>query len=152
MISFRRMLGQACQRAICGLVELISRTPKLRAVFYRCVLRGLVWPVKSLADNCRAHYWKVHFRALGEGATISENVKIQKAGNISIGRETRINNRTILNGRGGITIGDYVLVGFESMILTSNHNYQDLDTPIRYQGSTSKPVVIGNEIEHMVLL
>ena len=83
---------------------------------------------------------------LGEGSRISEFVKVLKEENISIGAGTAINNRTIFAGRGGITIGDNVLVGYETIIMTSTWNFQDPDVPIKLQGITTKPVVIGNDV------
>ena len=83
---------------------------------------------------------------LGEGSRISELVKVLKEENISIGDGTAINNRTILSGRGGITIGDNVLVGYETIIMTSTWNFQDPEVPVKLQGMTTKPVVIGNDV------
>jgi len=51
-----------------------------------------------------------------------------------------------LDGYGGLTIGDDVLVGFERIIITHTHNHQDVDKPIRLQGFFTKPVHIGNDV------
>lgn len=128
------------------LVDRISRTPKLRVLLYHLLLFWLEWPVKEIADQCRVIYWRAQMKHLGEGSRIAENVKILKEENISIGAGTSINNRTILAARAGITIGDNVLVGFETIIMTSTWNFQDPDVPIKLQGMTAKPVVIGNDV------
>ena len=133
-------------RIVYAFVERISHIPKLHVLLYRLILSWLAWPVKGIADQCRVLYWRAQMKHLGEGSRISEHVKVLKKKNISIGAGTAINNRTILAGRGGITIGDNVLVGYETIILTSTWNYQDPDVPIKLQGMTTKPVVIGNDV------
>jgi maltose O-acetyltransferase len=85
-------------------------------------------------------------KSVGECSRISHQVKIRAASGISIGKNTHITNRVILDGRGGLTIGDDVLIGYESIIMTATHNYQEPHTPIRLQGSSRKPVVIGNDV------
>lgn len=126
-------------------VEIIAHIPKLRVVLYRWFLS---WPdsPKPLTSDLRAAYWRVFMKALGSSSKISHQVKIMAPSNISIGKDTHVTNKVILDGRGGLTIGDDVLIGYESIIMTSTHNYQNPDTPIRLQGSYRKPVVIGNDV------
>ena len=133
-------------RIIYSLVDLISRIPKIRVLLYHFILHWLAWPVKGIADRCRARYWRVHFKDFGEGTTISELVKISDAGRISVGKASVIANRTNLEGQGGITIGDFVLLGFESIILTTGREYRDPKVPIKFQQVEEKPVVIGNDV------
>jgi maltose O-acetyltransferase len=127
------------------LVETIAHIPKLHTILYRCFLSWPDWP-KPLTSQLRAAYWRVFMKSLGKGSRISHKVKVLSAPNISIGDEVHITNNVILDGRGGITIGDDVLVGYESIIMTSMRNYRDPDVPVRLQGSTRKPVVIGRDV------
>ncbi|MBN2549568.1 MAG: acyltransferase [Anaerolineales bacterium] len=85
-------------------------------------------------------------KSLGRGSRISHWVKIRGADSISIGENSHITNRCILDGRGGLTIGDNVLVGYESIVITNTHNFENPDIPIRLQGSYRKPIVIGNDV------
>ena len=48
--------------------------------------------------------------------------------------------------RGPLKIGRDVLMGPECVILTTNHNFSKRESPIRLQGSTSKPVLIGDDV------
>lgn len=146
MVKSNNNLNKFHHRIIYSLVRWLSRTPKIRVLLYRFILYWLSWPVKGIADQCRVLYWRAQMKHLGEGSRISELVKVLKEENISIGDGTAINNRTILSGRGGITIGDNVLVGYETIIMTSTWNFQDPDVPIKLQGITTKPVVIGNDV------
>ena len=139
-------LNRIHHRIIYSMVDWMSRTPKIRGLLYNLVLSWLAWPVKEIADQCRARYWKAHFVSFGDGSKISEYVKISHPYRISLGKESHVTNRSNLDGRGGITIGDYVLIGFESIILTTMHVYRDPSLPIKLQGVEQKPVVIGNDV------
>lgn len=129
-------------RLFIPLVTLIAHIPSMRRVLYHILLD---YPWRPL-EELRWHYWKPQMKALGELTRISHSVKITYAGRISIGKDCHITNRNILNGDGGITIGDYFLMGYEGIILTSMHNYADLTIPIKKQGSTKGPVIIGNDV------
>lgn len=50
-----------------------------------------------------------------------------------------------MDGRGGIEIGDFSLIGFDSVLLTSTHVYSSREIPIAKQGMYSKPVKIGKD-------
>lgn len=73
-------------------------------------------------------------------------VKIQGSPNISIGKNTHVTNKCLLDGRGGLSIGDDVLIGYETIIMSTMHNYEDPNKLIRLQGSRYEPVVIGNDV------
>jgi maltose O-acetyltransferase len=126
-------------------IKLISHIPKVRGVFYTLFLFWPDWP-KPLTSELRAIYWRTQFKYLGENSRISHKVKVQNAENITLGRDTHITNNVILNGIGGIEIGNDVLVGYETIIMTSGRKFSSLDIPIRKQGSELKKVVIGNDV------
>lgn len=63
---------------------------------------------------------------------------------ICIGNNTGINARAFLGGQGGITIGDFVIIGPDVKIFSENHNFSDLNIPFKYQGETRKGVIIEN--------
>lgn len=133
------------QRLLERLVGIIARIPTLRWIFYSLCLSWPDWP-KPHISYLRAAYWRTFMKQLGEGSRISNEVKITRPANISIGRDTHITNKVNLDGRGGLTIGNDVLVGFESIIITSTHNYANPNVLIRKQGFYTKPVVIGNDV------
>ncbi len=65
---------------------------------------------------------------------------------ISAGKSVSINTGAILDGRGGITIGDYVMVGPNVCIASSNHHYQDHTVPMSLQGHYMEPVAIKSDV------
>jgi acetyltransferase-like isoleucine patch superfamily enzyme len=68
-------------------------------------------------------------------------------GSISIGKYCSINYNTIIYGHGkGTTIGDYVFIAANCVVIPSNHNFNDVTKPIYFQGENSKGITIGNDV------
>jgi len=65
---------------------------------------------------------------------------------ISIGRNTSINEYVVINGAAGVEIGDDVLIGHRTSIVSDTHGFEGLDTKIYLQPKPKLPVKIGNNI------
>lgn len=76
---------------------------------------------------------------------ISTNVRLLSPTGITIGNNVGVARDVTLDGRGGIEIGNFTLIGFESVLLTSTHNYSNREIPIVKQGMYSKPIKIGKD-------
>ena len=70
-------------------------------------------------------------RELGESLEIGENVGIAANAFIAV--------------RGKVKIGDNTIFGPNVSIHAENHNFEDLNTPIRLQGATRKGIEIGKD-------
>jgi len=127
------------------LTAMVGRTPCVRDVVYVTLLRGERYP-EWLFRKMRAGFWRARMRTLGHGSRISHNVKVLAPERVAIGRNTGITNNCVLDGVGGLEIGDDVLLGFQSIVLSSTHRYQDPATPIRTQGYDTNAVKIGNDV------
>lgn len=77
--------------------------------------------------------------------------------NVNIERNATFSTKCSLGNNSGIgqnayigitvTIGDDVMMGSDCLILTRNHNFEDVSIPIRLQGyGEEKPVNIGNDV------
>lgn len=80
-------------------------------------------------------------RSLGEG--------------ISIGSGSSVGAFNVIHGGGGVRIGQDVLLGPFVAIYSENHQYHDLDIPIRLQGHMRSSVDIGRDVwigAHAVVL
>ena len=87
---------------------------------------------------------------IGEGFSIGRNSIIECTGVIRelgekliIGRNVGIAANAFISMRGPVEIGDDTIFGPNVAIHAENHNYCDLDKPIRLQGATRKGVKIG---------
>ena len=66
-------------------------------------------------------------------------------GSIELGERVGVGPYTILNGQGGLTVGDRTMFASHCMVTSSTHNF-DAVGPIRGQGETCKGVAIGSDV------
>lgn len=104
-----------------------------------------------IEDNVYMNAFSEKGIELGNNVTVSRDsilicsgVIRRKGIGIKIGNNTGINSRTFLGGQGGITIGDYVIIGPDVKIFSENHIFDKKDIPIKYQGEGRIGVKIGN--------
>jgi acetyltransferase-like isoleucine patch superfamily enzyme len=85
---------------------------------------------------------------IGENTTIGSFTKIKASdGLLKIGKNVSISEGCdISSGEKGITIGDDCMLGPHVNIIGNNYRYDNLEVPIREQGTTSKGVVIKSNV------
>lgn len=83
---------------------------------------------------------------------VGANCKIRKhatilpsGGHVNIGSGGLVNLFSILQGQGGLEIGDNVLIGPQTTIVSCNHKFEKRDVPVKSQGFSEEGVVIGND-------
>jgi maltose O-acetyltransferase len=115
----------------------------LTAFMYDHVLRNSFSPRGARWRNAVV---RRHFKEFGAGSGVGHSCRLLSVHNICVGRNTFLANSSVFDGRGSLTIGDDCLIGFGSIILTSTHNSDRLDIPIRSQGMFEAPVVIEDDV------
>jgi acetyltransferase-like isoleucine patch superfamily enzyme len=75
-----------------------------------------------------------------------EGVYIRNINKLAVGHNVYFGVNSFVQAAGGVSIGDYVLVGPGTKIWSANHRYDDLDKPIIEQGYDFKKVTIGNNV------
>ena len=76
---------------------------------------------------------------LGDESVIRAGAMLlPSSGSISIGNKTSINQYTVINGQGGVTIGNSVMVAAFVAMFAANHNFDDPVLPILEQGTGTK--------------
>lgn len=86
--------------------------------------------MRLFVDECGKH---VHVKS---NADISPRIKI--------GDRSELGCNCLIYG--GVTIGKNVLMGPDVKIITRNHNFSDLNTPIQEQGDFESPVLIEDDV------
>jgi acetyltransferase-like isoleucine patch superfamily enzyme len=74
---------------------------------------------------------------------------------LTIKQKTYIGRNTYLGVFQPITIGESVLIGAYSYLISANHRYERRDIPIREQGFTGAPILIEDDVwvgTHVVIL
>ena len=80
---------------------------------------------------------------LGKNVDILDYVIIKTGTNkVNIGNNTQINPFTVIYGGSGVEIGDNVMIAPHVMIAAGNHNFRNIDIPMRFAGSFSKGKII----------
>jgi acetyltransferase-like isoleucine patch superfamily enzyme len=87
--------------------------------------------------------YKPFFKHIASIPYIYPGVRFVYMKNISLGRGVLINSYTYVYGKGGIEIGDKVLISPHCSLVAGNHN-TSLDQPIIEQPSKFEKIVIGD--------
>lgn len=91
--------------------------------------------------------YKFTFNKIGKKCLIYQNVVITHGYKINAGDYLAINCGSHLDGRGGLEIGDYVLIGPNVFIGSSNHVINStVDNPRIFLGHVPKETVIGANV------
>ncbi|WP_204102361.1 MULTISPECIES: acyltransferase [Spirulina sp. CCY15215] len=84
---------------------------------------------------------------IGDRTNVGISVIIKcYGGNIKIGNDCSINPFCVLYGQGGLTIGNCVRISPHTVIVPSNHKFDDPDIPIFKQGLTKKGITIEDDV------
>lgn len=84
---------------------------------------------------------------IGRGATISSFSKVKANGPMDIGENVSVGTSCFISSdSGGVSIGDYCMVGANACIIGNNYEYDKLDVPICLQKKTSKGIIIGENV------
>lgn len=84
---------------------------------------------------------RIFMKRFGKGSAIYRNVDIRTPKNITIGDFTIINKHCIIDGRGGLVIGNNVDIAQDVSIWTEQHDYNSDDYI-----SVCKPVIIEDYV------
>jgi len=115
-------------------------TPALVATIYYFIKHRAIVSRKAEVDVASSTAW-------GAGCVVSAFTKIKITGRFTMGRRVQIATGCFIGaGKGGLTLGDDVLISSNCTITTSNYLFDRLDLPLAMQGSTSKGVRIGHRV------
>jgi acetyltransferase-like isoleucine patch superfamily enzyme len=95
--------------------------------------------LNSRSDNSKVYLQSGVCLERGVDISCSQNTRIE------IGEKTFVNSYVCITGPGSIKIGKYCLIGPQSTIIASSHNFADPTRKIRDQGGISKGIVIGDD-------
>lgn len=120
---------------------------RLRAFLYKVLSKNIrigartsIHPSASIAaDGGRI--------VIGKRCRIHKGVIISTyGGSIVLGDDVSLNPYTIVYGHGGVVIGDKTRIAAHSVIIPSEHNFQEKGRSIGSQGSTQQGITIGTDV------
>ncbi|MDQ9022756.1 acyltransferase [Acinetobacter sichuanensis] len=84
---------------------------------------------------------------IGNNVFIGESVYIKcYGGQIKIGHDVSINSKSFLNGAGGLSIGSNTRIGTQSIMISSNHIFENETALIKDQGTSREGISIGEDV------
>jgi acetyltransferase-like isoleucine patch superfamily enzyme len=117
------------------LVQQVARIMHLR---YGDALRGEAFKWTRLTEANRVQRLKAQLAAYGEDVIIREGVHIIAPEKVRIGHHVGIGYNVMLNGRGGITLENFVLLGDNNVLATSSHPIEG----VHFHNFWEKPITI----------
>lgn len=104
-------------------------------------------PRLRLFNFIKATYLSIFFKAkIGNRVVFYPGIWIFSGRNLVLGDDVDLAKGALLTTDGGLIIGDRVLVGYNTHILTSNHHIPMLPDKIFYSGHIKKTVNIKNDV------
>lgn len=88
--------------------------------------------------NCCEH--------LGDNVSIKAGVYLLNCKKLRIGNNVSIHPMCYIDAAGGVSIENEVSIAHNCSILSANHQWSDLDTPIKYNKEALASVVIKNDV------
>ena len=90
--------------------------------------------LKTIAKKC------------GDNVSIHPNAYIFNPQNLSVGDNVSIHPLCYIESLGEVEIGNDVSIAHGVTIMSTNHNYNQLEVPINNQGITKEKVIIKNNV------
>ena len=119
---------------------------KLGAVLYYLVARNLPASTSGIQigqRGIRAFCGKLMLKYCGKNVNIEKGALFSSK--TSLGDYSGIGINARINGE--CTIGDYVMMGTDVVVVTHNHEFSRTDIPMMHQGfEKERQVVIGNDV------
>jgi acetyltransferase-like isoleucine patch superfamily enzyme len=81
---------------------------------------------------------------VGRNVRVGPGVRLIAPQGLVLGDRVRIARGACIDARAGVEIGANTMIGFESVILSETHRFDDPDRPPRDQGMEGRPITIGS--------
>jgi len=90
--------------------------------------------------------YKLLFKKIKSFPLIYAGVYFTHSYGIKIGSGFSINSGCVIDGRGKITIGDNVMIGPNTVIVSSSHQFEEVNKPMNSYDHTFDPVIIKDNV------
>jgi len=100
----------------------------------------------SIRDNAELECINGTIEIGNDSFILQDSKLLCYGGTIKLGNNVSVNPFCILYGHGGLTIGNDVRIANSTIIIPSNHNFNQKEVPIWHQGETSKGIVIEDDV------
>lgn len=85
-------------------------------------------------------------RQFGANVRLDDGVLLIQPENITIGDEVFIGRNTIFHAYAPINIGSHTVIAAGCKLISANHRFDDLNTPINDQGHDYKSIILEDDV------
>lgn len=97
------------------------------------------------ARPIRRFFCRRLFESMGEMVNIEQGARFGMGGNVKIGDYSGLGINCLVSGK--VSIGNYVMIGPDVMLLARSHRFDRTDIPMSVQGDEEiQEIVIGNDV------
>jgi acetyltransferase-like isoleucine patch superfamily enzyme len=108
---------------------------------------GLLRPLPGIGGLFfRSLFFRMLFKKSASKLIIYPGVYIIFSNKISTGKRVAINRGTYIDGRGNLSLGDYVMIGPNCVLATAGHGFASREKPMAVQPVTTGEIKIGNDV------
>ncbi len=121
-----------------------------RNLFHLWIEDFFGWIFRSLPGlsgmTLRWFFYRMLFKHLSSFCLIYPGVYFTHTYGIKVGRSFSINSGAMIDGRGTVSIGDYVMIGPNVVIVSSDHDFKNVEGPMAKRNHVLNSVVIGDDV------
>ncbi|MBD3355135.1 acetyltransferase [Candidatus Woesearchaeota archaeon] len=118
---------------------------KLKKLFYVLVKYAGFYVYFGPA-RIRALFYSLLFKKVGKKVFIFGPFRCGAPENISVGNEVVFSNNCVVGGDYGVSIGNFVMIGQNTTIVSSNHGHQLKGVPMLRQEMYGSKVLINDDV------
>jgi acetyltransferase-like isoleucine patch superfamily enzyme len=131
---------------------------KFIIIFFGKIIRIIPKPILNFMWNLfyssegkiailyRYLYLKKYCKKVGENVFIGKSVNLKNVQNLTLGSHVSIHSYNYIDAYGGITINDNVSIANHCTFISSDHTWEDINIPIKYNKILKKPIIIHEDV------
>jgi acetyltransferase-like isoleucine patch superfamily enzyme len=85
-------------------------------------------------------------KKIGDNVSIQPGVFLFNPQNIQMGNNVSIHPMCYIEGAGGIVIGNNVSIAHATTLISTDHTWEDITIPIKYNKETLSPIIIDDDV------
>ena len=141
------MTGRKLFKRFSALIHIGTRIISITPYSFRLFLfRSMNGVGGKIGELLRYIVFHELVKECGTNVVIKKHVYLYDISEMVCGSNVSIHEMCYLNGYGGLIIGNDVSIAHGSSILTTNHTWADMETPIKYNDVKKRPVVIDGDV------
>lgn len=114
-------------------------------VFIRRGVNGLL-SSSRIGFLLRYFDFKKNSNSVGQNVFLSKNIVLKNLKYLKVGSNLSIHDFCYIDAAGGIEIGDNVSIAHNCSLVSFEHTWADLETPIKYNPTKLNSIKIGNDV------